>query len=262
MNNVRWAWHSLIMADVVFHTFYTRKTSSVCPLITAKVVPLQWISHFWNIHDVLPFTYQTHDLIVVVQTETFQRHTDWAQTNKPRGEKKKTQKKKTEKDKERREKTHQLSIWRMTSFVPSLSFLSHLLGWTESPLSPSLGWLLHSSPWRHLFPLSLSRSSFSLSLFLSVAAIFLKLYELVTTPFFFPHLLSYFLISAWTWIQHLPLDKLSVSLSICLSTANPPPPPLFSPIPASPPHPLGKIQDEIEKKKKKLYRDIFFQEKS
>lgn len=147
----------------------------------------------------------------------------------------------------------------MTSFVPSLSFLSHLLGWTESPLSPFLGWLLHSSPWRHLFPLSLSL--LFLSLFLSVAAIFLKLYELVTTPFFFPHLLSYFLISAWTRIQHLPLDKLSVSLSICLSTATPPPHPFFSSMPVWPKSSLGKIQDEIEKKKK-LYRDIFFREKS
>lgn len=41
--------------------------------------------------------------------------------------------KKTERQREK-EKTHQLSIWRMTSFVPSLSFLSHLLEWTESPL--------------------------------------------------------------------------------------------------------------------------------
>ena len=150
----------------------------------------------------------------------------------------------------------------MTSFVPSLSFLSHLLGWTESPLSPSLGWLLHSSPWRHLFPLSLSRSS--LSLFLSVAAIFLKLYELVTTPFFFPHLLSYFLISAWTRIQHLPLDKLSVSLSICLSTANPPPPPSFFFLNACLAQRLpGKNTRWNWKKKRKNYIEIcFFQEKS
>lgn len=78
-----------------------------------------------------PFTYQTHDLIVVIQTETFQRLR--LSTNKQAMRKKK----KTQEDKEEREKTHQLSIWQMTSFVPSLSFLSHLLGWTESPLSLS-----------------------------------------------------------------------------------------------------------------------------
>lgn len=180
-------------------------------------------------------------------------------TNKQatRREKKHRKKNKTEKDKERREKTHQLSIWRMTSFVPSLSFLSHLLGWTESPLSPFLGWLLHSSPWRHLFPLSLSL--LFLSLFLSVAAIFLKLYELVTTPFFFPHLLSYFLISAWMRIQHLPLDKLSVSLSICLSTATPPPTPFFPQCLSGPKAPWEKYKMKL--KKKKNYIEIFFFEK-
>lgn len=52
---------------------------------------------------------------------------------------------------------------------------------------------------------------------LSVAAIFSKLYELVTSLFFlhpFPHLLSRFVISVQAQIQHLPLDKLSISLSI------------------------------------------------
>lgn len=56
-----------------------------------------------------------------------------------------------------------------------------------SPLSVSLplslGWLLYLSPWRHLSPLSLALF-LSLPLF-SVAAVLLKLYELVTTLFSF-----------------------------------------------------------------------------
>lgn len=69
------------------------------------------------------------------------------------------------------------------------------------------------------FP-SVSRFS-SLALFLSVAAIFPKLYELVTTLFSFLTSSLTFFISSWTRIQHLPRDRPSVSVSICLSTSLP-----------------------------------------
>lgn len=226
MNNVRWAWHSLIMADVVFHTFCTRKTSSVCPLITAKVVPLQWISHFWNIHDVLPFTYQTHDLIVVVQTETFQRHTDWAQTNKPRGEKKKTEKKKQNRERQREKGENSSAVHLADDILCTLSVISFSSARMDriSPLSLS-GMTASLKSLETPFS-SVSLAPLSLSLPLS-GCHFPETLWISYNPFFFPHLLSYFLISAWMRIQHLPLDKLSVSLSICLSTATPPPPPLF-----------------------------------
>lgn len=143
----------------------------------------------------------------------------------------------------------------MTSFVPPLSFLSHLLGWTESPLSRSLGWLLHWSPWRHLFP-SVSRFS-SLALFLSVAAIFLKLYELVTTLFSFLTSSLTFFISSWTRIQHLPRDRPSVSVSICLSTSLPALPLFLNSCLGQ--KLLGK--KKYKKKLKKLYIYSYFQEK-
>lgn len=108
-------------------------------------------------HTPSPFTYQTHDLIVVIQTETFQRHRLSANKQAMRRRKKK------EEDKEKREKTHQLSIWRMTSFVPSLSFLSHLLGWTESPLSLSGMTASLKSLETPFSSVSLSRLSSSLS---------------------------------------------------------------------------------------------------
>ncbi len=180
-----------------------------------------------------PSTSQTHDLIVVIQTETFQRHRLSANKQAMR-------KKKTQKDKEKREKTHQLSIWRMTSFVPSLSFLSHLLGWTESPLSLS-------GMTASLKSLETPFSSVSLASPLSLphsGCYFPETLWISYNPFFFPHLLSYFLISAWTRIQHLPLDKLSVSLSICLSTS------LFSQCLSGPKAPWEKYKMKLKKKKK------------
>lgn len=109
------------------------KTSSVCPLVINQSWSSSMHATFLKSLQQFPFTYQTHHLIVVIQTETFQR----LSTNKQATRRKN---KKKQKYKERREKTHQLSIWGTTSFVPSLSFLSHLLRWTESlpPLSRSL----------------------------------------------------------------------------------------------------------------------------
>lgn len=57
------------------------------------------------------------------------------------------------------------------------------------------------------------------SLFLTVAAIFFKLYELVTSC---PLPLPYFLISAWTWIQHLA-SRQTVRLSVHLTVDRFPP---------------------------------------
>lgn len=129
MNNIKCAWHSLIRADIVFYTFYTQNIQCL-PFDHHQSWPSSMNFTFLKYPQCFPSTYQTHDLIVVSQTETFQRHRLSANKQAMRG-------KKPQKDKEKREKTHQLSIWRMTSFVPSLSFLSHLLGWTESPLSLS-----------------------------------------------------------------------------------------------------------------------------
>lgn len=70
------------------------------------------------------FISSSKHLIAVIQTEMY--FSDSTQTNH-KGVKndRKTDKK--------MEKAHQLSIWWTTSFVASLSFLSHLLRWTESP---------------------------------------------------------------------------------------------------------------------------------
>lgn len=200
----------------VLYVLYS-KPSSVCPLITVKVGHLQWISDFWNIHNVPPpFTYQTHDLIIVIQTETFQRHR--LSTNKQATRKKKRRGRQREKG-ENSSVVHLVDDILCTLSV--ISFSSARLD-RISPLSLSLGWLLHWSPWRHLFPLSL------LLLFssLSFGCYFPETLWISYNPFFLPHLLSYFLISAWMWIQHLPLDKLSISLSICLSATTTPPPPI------------------------------------
>lgn len=260
MNNVRWAWHSLIMADVVFHTFCTRKTSSVCPLITAKVVPLQWISHFWNIHDVLPFTYQTHDLIVVVQTETFQRHTDWAQTNKPRGEKKKTEKKKQNRERQREKGENSSAVHLADDILCTLSVISFSSARMDriSPLSLS-GMTASLKSLETPFS-SVSLAPLSLSLPLS-GCHFPETLWISYNPFFFsspPLLLSHLSLDA----NSTPASRQTVRLSVHLSVYSYPPPyPFFSSMPVWPKSSLGKIQDEIEKKKK-LYRDIFFREKS
>lgn len=121
-----------------------------------------------------------------------------------------------------------------------------------SPLS--LGWLLHWSPQRHLFPLSLS---LLFSLFLSVTAVFLKLYELVTTPFFPPHLLSYFLISAMD-ADSTPASRQTVHLSVHLSDCHPRPPFCNACLAQNLP---GK-KYKMKLRKKKIYRDIFFKKKS
>lgn len=145
----------------------------------------------------------------------------------------------------------------MTSFVPPLSFLSHLLGWTESPLSRSLGWLLHWSPWRHLFPLCLSLL-FSRALPLS-GCYFPETLWISYNPFFLPHLFSYFFhleLDANSTPASRPTVRLCVHLSVYLS----PRPPSFSQFLSGPKAPWKKkIQEEIEKtiyiaifKKKKL----------
>lgn len=153
------------------------------------------------------FAYQTHDLIVVIEIETFSRQRQRAKQT--------SQEERRQKDKEKREEAHQLSLCQMTSFVAPLSFLSHLLGWTESSfsLSCSLGWLLHWSPLRHLF------SCPSLLLF-SVGCYFPETLWISHKPFLHPPSSPLLLLShltAWTHIQHLP-HKPTVHLcpSACL----------------------------------------------
>lgn len=71
-NNIKWVWHSLIKADMMFYTFCSQNIQCL-PFDHHWSCPFNEISHFWKKNARLPFTYQTHDLIVVIQTETFQR---------------------------------------------------------------------------------------------------------------------------------------------------------------------------------------------
>lgn len=126
-----------------------------------------------------PFTYQTHDLIVVIQTETFQRHR--LSTNKQAMRKKK---KNTERQREKGENSSVVHL--ADDILCTLSVISCSSARMDR-ISPLSLWddCLTEVPGDTFF-LCLSRfSSRSLSLFLSVAAIFLKLYELVTTLFSF-----------------------------------------------------------------------------
>lgn len=165
-------------------------------MIIPKVVCLPW-NHVSGMATTLFFTYQTHNLIVAIATETFSRQRQRANKQAMREEGRKTK---------RKEETNQLSFCQMTSFVPPLSFLSHLQGWTESSfsLSCSLGWLIHWSPWRHLFPcLSL--------LLLSAATIFPETLWISHKPFCPILHFSYFLISQ-------PGHKFNTCLKKSLST--------------------------------------------
>ena len=111
-------------------------------------------SHFWNIH--FPFTYQTHDRIVVIQTETFQRLRRSTNKQAMRREKKNTER--------QREKGENSSVVHLADdILCTLSVISFSSARMDriSPLSLSLGWLPQWSPWRHLFPLSLALSRFS-----------------------------------------------------------------------------------------------------
>lgn len=150
----------LIRADIKCFILSVPKTSSVCPLIITKVGHLQCMSHLWNLHNSFPFTYQTHDLIVVIQTETFRRHRLSTNKQATRREKKITE--------IQREKGENSSVVHPADdILCTLSVISFSSVKMDriSPhsLTLSLGWLLHWSPWRHLFPLSLSLLSLSSS---------------------------------------------------------------------------------------------------
>lgn len=103
-------------------------------------------------------------VIGAIQTDTSFWHKQTSRGVKRR--KKNQEDRKTEKEK--KEKTHQLSIWRTTSFVGPLSFLSHLLRRTESPVAlPPRDGCSTEVPGDTFLPLSLSLSTSS-----SVSAVF------------------------------------------------------------------------------------------
>lgn len=158
------------------------QTSSVCPLIITKLGHLQWI-FFWNIPNVSPFTYQTHDLIVVIQTETFQRLR--LSTNKQAMRRKKH----TERQREKGENSSVVHL--ADDILCTLSVISFSSARMDR-ISPLFLSGMTASLKSLETPFSSVSLSLLLSLFLSVAAIFLKLYELVTS-------LSSFLTSSLTF---------------------------------------------------------------
>lgn len=159
-----------------------------------------------------PFTYQTHDLIVVIQTETFQRHR--LSTNKHATRKEKN----TEIQREKGENSSVVHL--ADDILCTLSVISFssvkMDRISPPPLSLSLSGMTASLKSLETPFSSVSLTSLSLPL---SGCYFPETLWISYNPFFFPHLLSYFFISAWARIQHLPLDKLSVSLSIHLSNS-------------------------------------------
>lgn len=209
---------SMQISSVCFLTF-ADVGSLICVMFTE--VP-QYFIFFFSFYFFFFFCYdwmhQTHDC-TRPHRNFFRRLT----TNKPQGGKKK-RKKKT--DKQRKKEGENSSVVHPVDDIlcsPSvISFSSVKMDRISScvslPLRDDCSTDVPGDTFFFffLFP--------SVSLVLSVAAIFSELYELVTTLFFFlfpflsfPHLLSRFLISAQAQIQHLPPDRVSISLSISLS---------------------------------------------
>lgn len=249
MNNIKWVWHILIRADSVFYASCARNI---------QCLPFDHHQTWPSSMDFLFPRFPQRFPLYISNTRSYCSHPD---RNFPEAQ---TEHKQTslEKNIERqREKGENSSVVHLADDIlctlAVISFSSARMD-RISPLSFSLGWLPQWSPWRHLF------SSVSLAPPRSrplCSCYFSETLWISYNPFFLPHLLSYFLISAPTRIQHLPLDKLSVHLSVCLSTPPLPPPHTSFPLCLVLKPPWEKYKMKLEREKK-IIEIYIFQEKS
>lgn len=203
-----WVGHSLIISDLGFILELKKKKRFTTALWSSP--KLDFLNELGSseIPTTQLFTYQTHDLIVVIRKETFFRQRLRANKQAMRGE--------TERQREKRGNSSVVLL--PDEILCSLSVISFSSAKMDriSRLSRSfsLGWLLHWSPRRHLLPPSLTSLAFT-------GCYLLKLYELVRNLFFSSlHPFSYFLISQpehrFNTCLKTPLSD-SVHQSVCSS---------------------------------------------
>lgn len=240
MNNIKWVWLIFVRADIVFYTFCTRNIH----LIITKVGHLQCISRFWT---------STMFPLYISNTWSYCSHSD---RNFPEAQTEHKQTRHVEEKKHRKtmRKGRNSSVVHLADdILCTLSVISFSSATMDriSPLSfsgmtasvKSLETPFSSVSLASPLSLPLSGCYFPVTLWISY------------NPFFLSHLFSYFLISAWT-TNSTPASRQTVRLSVHLSVSLPP---FFTPVftmPVWPKSSLGKIQDEIGRKKK-LYRYIF-----
>lgn len=182
----------------VFYAFCSQ-TCSVWPLIITKAGHLQGVSDVWKYPQRFPFTFQTHELIAVIQTETFPRHR--LSTNKQT----------VRRQREKGRKIISCPSGRRLPLYPLCHFFLICKDGQNLPLL-SLWEMCFTEVPGDTFSLCLSRFS-ALTPVFAAAAFFQKLYELVTTLFFLsspPLLLSHLSLGA----NSTPASRQTVHLAV------------------------------------------------